>query len=259
MARQGLSPKKVDGLRVTDAAALDVVVSVLGGLSNTTLVAALVGAGVRAVGLSGVDAGLGRAARSSAHRAASGAVVDLGHVGDPLTPDTSLLRLLLDHGYVPVIASLGLDDGRAGGLDATGSIEAILNVNADLMACRIAAALGSAELVIAGATAGVHDANGRTIPDLTLEELDALVADGTASAGMMAKLMACRSALAAGVAAVRIVDGRALDAGSRIEAAPGTTVRQAPSGGRLKPAARAARARNVRSGGLQPARQEFVP
>jgi acetylglutamate kinase len=251
MARQGLSPRKIDGLRVTDAETLDVVVSVLGGLSNTALVASLVGAGVRAVGLSGVDAGLGRAARAAAHRTASGAVVDLGCVGDPLAPDTSLLRLLLDHGYVPVIASLGLDPQGRKPLG-------ILNVNADVMACRLAVALDSADLVIAGGTAGVHDANGRTIPDLTVDEVDALVADGTASSGMVAKLVACRSALAGGVASVRIIDGRALDAAQPIDRVPGTTLRHGAAGRRLKPAGPAACGRDVRSGGLQPARQETL-
>jgi acetylglutamate kinase len=258
MARQGLSPRKIDGLRVTDAETLDVVVSVLGGLSNTALVASLVGAGVRAVGLSGVDAGLGRAARASAHRTASGAVVDLGCVGDPLVPDTSLLRLLLDHGYVPVIASLGLSDGPSGGPAPVERSPAILNVNADVMACRLAVALDSADLVIAGGTAGVHDANGRAIPDLTVEELDALVADGTASSGMVAKLVACGSALAGGVASVRIIDGRALDAALPIDRVPGTTLRHGAAGGRRKPAAPAACGRDGRSGGLQPARQETL-
>ena len=100
----------------------------------------------------------------------------------------------------------------------------VLNVNADVMACRIAAALQPADLVIAGATAGVHDAAGRTIAELTVDDLEAIVADGTASAGMVAKLAACRSALEAGVPSVRIIDGRALDASARIDAAPGTTM-----------------------------------
>ena len=109
--RRGIAPKKIDGLRVTDRATLDAVVSVLGGTSNTELVAALVVQGVPAVGLTGVDAGLGRAARANAHRSTSGAVVDLGFVGDPAEIDVSLVELLLVHGYVPVIASLGLEIG----------------------------------------------------------------------------------------------------------------------------------------------------
>ena len=76
-------PKKIDGLRVTDGPTLDAVVAVLAGTANTDLVAALVGHGVRGVGLTGIDAGLGRATRTAEHRATSGAVVDLGLVGDP--------------------------------------------------------------------------------------------------------------------------------------------------------------------------------
>ncbi len=223
MARQGLAPEKIDGLRVTDRNTLDVVVSVLGGLANTELVAALVGAGVPAVGLSGVDAGLGRALRASAHRTASGEVVDLGLVGDPEEPDTALVELLLVNGYVPVIASLGLEKSPAG---ADGP--AILNVNADVMACRLAAMLGAGELVIAGTTAGVLDVDGRTIDTLDPAGIDAVIANGTAAAGMVAKLLSSREALADGVSRVRIIDGRALGSTGDLDAAPGTVLVQAP-------------------------------
>jgi len=222
MARQGLVPKKVDGLRVTDDATLDVVVSVLGGLTNTALVASLVGHGVKAVGLSGVDAALGTARRASAHRTTGDAVVDLGFVGDPLQPDASLVELLLARGYVPVIASLGVD--------LEGAEPQVLNVNADVMACRLAAALEAAELVIAGTTAGVLDAGGRTIDELDLDGVDGIIADRTASAGMIAKLLSCRSAIEAGVTSVRIVDGRAIDPAERIDQVAGTTIRPAIAG-----------------------------
>jgi acetylglutamate kinase len=228
MARQGLTPKKVDGLRITDAATLEVVVSVLKGVANTELVAALVDAGVLAVGLSGVDAGCGRAARSSGHRTSAGVLVDLGFVGDPQEPDASLVELLLVNGYVPVIASLGLDRSPA---EPGTSGPAVLNVNADVMACRLAAALGAGDLVIAGATPGVLDADGRTIDELDLAGIDAVIADGTASAGMIAKLLACRDALSDGVSRVRIVDGRALDAAGDLGAAPGTTLVAAETAG----------------------------
>ncbi len=220
--RRGIAPKKVDGLRVTDRATLDAVVSVLGGTSNTELVAALVGQGVPAVGLTGVDAGLGRAARANAHRSTSGAVVDLGFVGDPAEIDVSLVELLLVHGYVPVIASLGLETG-----DHTGASEApaLLNVNADVMACRIAArARGQRprhrrrdarrarrpRRVDSGARC-----RRRSTPPSPA---------GTATAGMVAKLTACRAALLEGVASIRIVDGRQFDLTHGIDEAPGTTV-----------------------------------
>jgi acetylglutamate kinase len=217
--RRGIAAKKVDGLRVTDAPTLDVVVSVLAGASNTALVAALVAAKVPAVGLTGVDAGLGLAVRSSAHRTSTGATADLGFVGDPAETDPALLRVLLSNGYVPVVASIGLERDEP---------HALLNVNADVMACRVAAALG-ASLAIAGATPGVLDASGRTIDEMSIEDIDRLIADGTATAGMIAKLSSCRAALVDGAPDVRIIDGRTLDATHGPDSAPGTHLRASAS------------------------------
>jgi acetylglutamate kinase len=219
--RRGIAPKKIDGLRITDAATLDVVVSVLGGSANTELVAALVGRGVTAIGLSGVDAGFGRAVRSHAYRATTGQVVDLGYVGDPVGVEPSLIELLLVHGYVPVIASLGLDETP---MVAGAEAPRILNVNADVMACRIAAALPGSELVIAGTTPGVLDEHGESIALLDAGGIDAVISSGTATAGMVAKLTACRAALLEGAASVRIVDGRQFDPAHGVSAAPGTTL-----------------------------------
>ncbi len=225
--RRGIAPRKVDGLRVTDRATLDAVVSVLAGIANTELVAALVGQGVPAVGLTGVDAGLGRAPRARAHRSTTGAVMDLGFVGDPADVDASLIELLLVHGYVPVIASLGVE---APGVTASPEPPAVLNVNADVMACRLAAALEGSEIVIAGTTAGVLDERGESIPTLATAAIDAAIAAGTATAGMVAKLSACRDALVEGVAGIRIVDGRMFDPTHGIDDAPGTTLTLVPAG-----------------------------
>jgi acetylglutamate kinase len=212
--RRGIAPRKVDGLRITDAPTLEAVVAVLAGSANTDLVASLVAAGVPAVGLTGVDAAFGRARRTAAHRSTAGAIVDLGLVGDPERVDPRLIGVLLDQGYVPVVASLGVDavDG------------AVLNVNADIMACRLAAALPGSDLVIAGATAGVLDERGRSILTLDADGVDAMIAAGTATAGMIAKLTACRDALREGVRSVRIIDGRSLDAGRSPEDVPGTRI-----------------------------------
>jgi acetylglutamate kinase len=216
--RRAIAPKKVDGLRITDRPTLDVVVSVLAGAANTELVAALVAYGIPAVGLTGVDASLGKATPAAAYRSTSGTVVDLGFVGDPSEADTSLIELLLVHGYVPVVASLGLSD-------APGTVEpVILNVNADVMACRIATAIGGSDLVIAGGTPGVLDAKGESIGMLDAAGIDAAIASGTATAGMVAKLSACRTALLEGVSSVRIVDGRGLDSTNGVDEAPGTTL-----------------------------------
>jgi acetylglutamate kinase len=214
LSRRAITPRKVDGLRITDAATLDAVVAVLAGSANTDLVAALVAAGVSAVGLTGVDAGFGRANRIDAHRATSGDVVDLGFVGDPVDADPALVSLLVTQGYVPVIASLGVDVATAG----------VLNVNADVMACRLASALGPCDLVIAGGTPGVLDDVGQSIDSLDIEGIDRAIATRTATAGMVAKLAACRAALVSGVTSIRLVDGRGLDGSHGLDAAPGTTL-----------------------------------
>jgi acetylglutamate kinase len=213
--RRGIAPKKIDGLRVTDAETLETVVNVLAGSANTALVAACVAAGVPAVGLTGIDAALAPSTRTSAHRTAAGDIADLGLVGDPAKVNADLLNVLLAKRFVPVIASVGFD--------ATAGAQ-LLNVNADVMACRIAAALPGCDLAIAGTTAGVFDASGKTIAALDEDAIGHAITSGTATAGMIAKLSACRQALVDGVATVRIIDGRALGAGADVAGAPGTSL-----------------------------------
>jgi acetylglutamate kinase len=198
LRRRGIAPHKRDGIRITDDATLDTVVAVLAGTANTRLVAALASRGVRAVGLTGADAALGLSERIPAMETATGIPVDPGQVGRPIPQaDALLLAHLTSVGYVPVIASIGMTaDG------------ALLNVNADVMAAHVAAVLGADRLLVAGSTPGVLDAEGKKIEALDTTALEALLHDGTATAGMIAKLHACRSALESGVAEVRIVDGR---------------------------------------------------
>ena len=145
LKRTGIEPRQVDGLRITDAATLDVVVAVLAGAVNTRFVAALNTAGVAAVGLTGADAKCGLSQRAPAHRRVDGRTVDLGHVGVPTDrADVRLLTTLLGEGFVPVVASIGIgEDGQ------------LFNVNADTLAGHLAARLGARRLVIAGTTPGV--------------------------------------------------------------------------------------------------------
>jgi acetylglutamate kinase len=197
-ARRGVPKQAVEGLRITDAATLEAVVAVLAGTVNTRLVSGLVSRGVRAVGLTGADALVGLSTIAPPHRTADGRFVDLGLVGQPESERTPTLMADLVHlGYVPALACLGVTEAGQ-----------ILNVNADTMAAALAAGLGARRLIIAGGTAGVVDKQGQTIPLLDLEGIDALIGDGTASAGMVAKLRACRAALDAGVREVAIVHGR---------------------------------------------------
>ncbi len=194
----GIEKRQVDGLRITDDATLDVVVAVLAGAVNTRVVAALAAAGVRAVGLTGADAGCGLSGPAPPHRAVDGDSVDLGRVGIPTAgSDTTLLTLLVGDGFVPVVASIGIGhDGR------------LLNVNADALAGHLAARLGARRLTIAGTTAGVLGRDGSTMPLLDAAAIERLVGDGTATAGMIAKLRACEQAIVAGVGDVLIIDGR---------------------------------------------------
>lgn len=194
----GIEKRQVEGLRITNAATLDVVVAVLAGAVNTRLVAALNTAGVRGVGLTGADAACGLSAAAPAHRTVDGRLVDLERVGLPEDgADMQLVHTLTGAGFVPVIASIGL--GRDGQL---------FNVNADAFAGHLAASLGARRLIIAGTTPGVLDAAGATLPMLGGDAIGRLVGDGTATAGMIAKLRACERALAGGVDDVLIVDGR---------------------------------------------------
>jgi acetylglutamate kinase len=207
---RGQSPKFVDGLRVTDAETLNTVVAVLAGRVNTAFVAALVAAGVKAVGLTGADAGLGLSTIAPPLQTTTGAVADLGLVGVPhAEAPARLLTDLLELGYVPVVASIGID--------AAGNL---LNVNADTLASHLARAIDAAQLIVAGKTAGVFDAAGATCARLDAREARAMVAAGTARDGMVAKLTACLEALDGGVGTVRIVDGRA----GGYDSAPGTTI-----------------------------------
>lgn len=256
LAARGSVPQAVDGLRVTDAATLDVVLSVLVGRLNTRLVGALSASGVRAVGLTGADAGLVRVVPAGPYRTARGAVVDLGWVGRPVDGTPELLERLCRLGYVPVVASIGV--GPEGHL---------YNVNADTFAAFLAGRLGARRLLIAGTTAGVLDEHGRSIPRLPASQIDHLVASGRVAKGMVAKLYACREALAAGVREVAIVDGRAR---ARLDRLPGTLVvverlgrpRPARSGRRGRPVHQrivGAKRSETRPGGLpKPGRQRSL-
>lgn len=218
LAQAGIPKVQVDGLRVTDAPTLAVVTSVLGGTLNTRLVTAARRARVAAVGLTGADAGVATMKPAPPFVSTSGATVSLGLVGVPAgSTAPRLLLTLMDAGFVPVIACLG-----------TTRAAEVLNVNADVLAAHLAVTIGADGLIIAGGTSGVFDAAGATIPVLTRRAAQALIASGTANAGMIAKLQACRSALKGGVGRVAIVNGRTglkgINPGRPLRAGTGTEV-----------------------------------
>jgi acetylglutamate kinase len=198
LSTAGIAKRQVDGLRVTDAATLDVVVSVLAGAINTRLVSAVRRAGGRPVGLTGADAAVVVVRRARPMTTAAGDTVDLGLVGVPVSgSEPDLLRDLLKGGYTPVVACIGATKSGA-----------LLNVNADTLASHLAVALGARRLVIAGGTSGVLDEAGQTIARLTTGAAGQLVRRGVANKGMVAKLEACRSAVRRGVRDVYITNGR---------------------------------------------------
>ena len=220
LATAGIPKQQVDGLRVTDARTLDVVVAVLAGAINTRLVAAVRKAGAKPVGLTGADASVVTVRRARPIASVAGPTVDLGLVGSPINNGAPTLVMdLLSRGYVPVVACLG----------ATRQGE-ILNVNADTLASHLAIQLGAQRLIIAGGTAGVLDTDGQTITRLTSRAAGQLIKTGTANRGMVAKLEACRAALRKGVGDVVIANGR----GVPFEAlAPGLPSRRAGARGPL--------------------------
>jgi len=198
LAKAGIPKHQVDGLRVTDQPTLDIVVSVLAGAINTRLVAAINAAGGRPVGLTGADAGVAPAEPMPPFRSMAGEIVSLGLVGRPVHDGVPhLVSHVIDGGYVPVVATIGA------GADGT-----LYNVNADTMAAALAVRLRASRLLIAGTTPGVLDGDGKTIAELGVQAERDLAAAGTVNRGMLAKLQACRTALAGGVSDVAIVDGR---------------------------------------------------
>ena len=207
---RGVAPRFVDGVRITDEATLEAVISVLAGRTNTSLVAAVGTAGGRAIGLTGADGFIGLSKRAGQFAAVSGERVDLGLVGNPEPGDMSLLRDVLQLGYIPIVSSIGVDTQGT-----------LLNVNADVMAAHLAATLGAKRLIIAGTTPGVLGADGNGLAELALDEIDRMAANGSAHSGMLAKLNACRRAFVAGVGDVAIVSGRAT---ADITNAPGTRI-----------------------------------
>ncbi|HXZ30584.1 MAG TPA: acetylglutamate kinase, partial [Dehalococcoidia bacterium] len=190
LARLGIPTSFVDGLRITDAETLKVVAAALGGLVNKELVVAIQALGGKAVGLSGCDGNLLWASIKSP---------ELGYVGEIVAVDPTPLKLLLNAGYMPVVAPISF-----------GSVEArvmLLNVNGDTAAGEIAAALAAEKLIFLTDVDGIHDCLGQVIPKLNLAEAGDMLASGVASGGMIPKIEASLRALTT-AKVVRIIDGR---------------------------------------------------
>lgn len=201
LKKLGVETRFVDGLRVTDAQTAQVAEMVLSGAINKEIVAWIGAAGGRAIGISGKDAGFVRARKlsrttrdpdSNIERA-----IDLGFVGEPDSIDRQIIDTISAAGMIPVVAPIGIgEDGQT------------YNINADTMAGAIAAALGASRLFLLTDVAGVLDKQGGLLTDLNPAAIEALHANGTITGGMIPKLETCVNAVAAGVDAAVILDGR---------------------------------------------------
>ena len=191
----------IDGLRVTDRATVEIVEMVLSGSINKQLVQAINNAGGLAIGLSGKDANLIRARKLERVRHESDShiekVLDLGFVGEPQAVNADVLALFERSAIIPVIAPIGV-----GGPGET------FNINADTVAGAVAAAVKATRLLLLTDVTGVLDKQKKLLSDLTLAEAQALIADGTIQGGMIPKIETCIEAVAGGVEAAVIIDGR---------------------------------------------------
>ena len=196
MRRMGKEPSFVGGMRVTDEETMDIVEMVLVGKINKEIVALINHHGGRAVGLSGKDADLIRA-RRRAHRLPTGEEIDIGLVGEVETMNPQVIRLLEDSGFIPVIAPVGV-----------GARGETYNINADLVAGDVAAALAAEKLMHLTDVQGIKGEDGKFVSTLTKKEAERLMSRGIIDGGMLPKVESALRALEGGTAKAHIIDGR---------------------------------------------------
>lgn len=199
LGRVGKKGEFIQGMRVTDAETMEVVEMVLGGQVNKEIVNLINQAGGKAVGLTGKDASFIRAKKLLMQKldAPAGDLIDVGQVGEITSIDPSLIAFLDKGDFIPVIAPIGV--GEAG---------ETYNINADVVAGKLAEILKAEKLVLLTNTPGVLDKAGNLLTGLTPREIDELVADGTLSGGMLPKIGSALDAARNGVKSVHIIDGR---------------------------------------------------
>ena len=198
LSKIGKKGEFIQGMRVTDAETMDVVEMVLGGQVNTDIVNLINQHGGRAVGLSGTDGPLIRARKMMMPgKENPKKMIDIGRVGEVESIDPEVVQLLTAQNFVPVIAPVGVGkDGES------------YNINADLVAGKLAEILKAEKLVVLTNTPGVLDKNGNLLTGLTAKQIDELFADGTISGGMLPKIGSALEAVKNGVNSCHIIDGR---------------------------------------------------
>lgn len=201
LKRIGKESRFVDGMRITDRETMDVVEMVLGGLVNKSIVNLISHNGGNAVGLTGKDGGLIRARQMKIERPSPELdvpeIIDLGHVGEVTAIDPSVVNTLDTGNFIPVIAPIGIGDDHIS-----------YNINADLVAGKLATVLGAEKLLLLTNTAGILDEDGNVLTGLKAADIEALIADGTIHGGMLPKVECALDAVKSGVKTSHIIDGR---------------------------------------------------
>ncbi len=201
LEKLGKETKFVDGMRVTDNETMDIVEMVLGGLVNKEIVTLINRHGGNAVGLSGKDGGLIHARKLEIKRNSpelnAPEIIDMGHVGEVESIDTAVVDMLIQGDFIPVIAPIGVDESGQS-----------YNINADLVAGRMAEVLKAEKLIMLTNTAGLLDADGHVLTGLSAEEVDDLIEKGVIHGGMLPKIRSALDAVHAGVHSSHIIDGR---------------------------------------------------
>ena len=206
LEKMGKESTFIDGMRVTDSETMDVVEMVLGGLVNKSIVNLINHNGGQAVGLTGKDGSMIRAKKMELTRGTLSAdspelqtteIIDLGHVGEVTAIDPSLVNALDMGNFIPVIAPIGVGDDAAS-----------YNINADLVAGKMAAVLGAEKLLLLTNTPGILDKQGHILTGLNGKSIKKLIADGTIAGGMLPKVTCALDAVNSGVKTAHIIDGR---------------------------------------------------
>ena len=200
LAKIGKESKFIDGMRVTDAETMDVVEMVLGGLVNKSIVNLINQNGGRAMGLTGKDGNLIRAKKLYIEKLqADGSIekIDIGQVGEVASIKTDVLDVFIASDFIPVIAPVGVGDAGES-----------YNINADLVAGKVAEALKAEKLILLTNIPGVLDKNKNILTGLSSQDVDALIADGTIYGGMIPKISCALDAVKGGVISAHIIDGR---------------------------------------------------
>jgi acetylglutamate kinase len=201
LEKLGIQSHFVNGMRVTDTETMDVVEMVLGGLVNKQIVSLLNKNGGKAIGITGKDGDFIHCRKLTISRQTpemqAPEIIDIGQVGEVISVNPAVINMMLSSDFIPVIAPIGTD--------ANGGT---YNINADIVAGKVAALLNAEKLILLTNITGVKNNEGSVVPTLTLDEVNNMIADGTIHGGMLPKIACALDAMSAGVNSVQIIDGR---------------------------------------------------